>query len=323
MISFPKSSLVYLILLWSVSLNSQTPFAQIDSIAENAVGPFSGVDDLATQLTQSLDSDLDKAKVFYVWIGKNVRYDCKKYHENERIRLSAGTEAGMQRKLQAYRKQQVEDVIRRKKGVCEDYSRLYKALCDEAGVEAKLITGTSRNPHRPYRNKQSNAHAWNAIKIDGKWYLLDSTWGAGTTDAKVTKFRRRLSMSYFMTSPELFILNHLPDEKQWQLLDQPINKKAFVQQPLINYGDADFQIKAFAPSTESVNNRQQQIWLVFENAPKFLALTTKKQRRIDCKRVEKEGKTILIFTPPGSKEVLLFGGNSKRGRMKMLARYRL
>jgi len=31
-------------------------------------------------------------------------------------------------------------------------------------------------------------HAWNAVYLDGRWHLLDSTWGSGTVDDALTKF---------------------------------------------------------------------------------------------------------------------------------------
>lgn len=34
-------------------------------------------------------------------------------------------------------------------------------------------------------------HAWNAVYLDGRWHLLDSTWGSGTVDDTSTKFTYR------------------------------------------------------------------------------------------------------------------------------------
>jgi transglutaminase/protease-like cytokinesis protein 3 len=31
-------------------------------------------------------------------------------------------------------------------------------------------------------------HAWNAVRIDGNWYLLDATWDAGVVGEKSNKF---------------------------------------------------------------------------------------------------------------------------------------
>ena len=58
--------------------------------------------------------------------------------------------------------------------------------------------------------KTSN-HAYSAIKLDNKWYLLDVTWGAGKIEDK--KFIKKYDEFYFCTDPELFILNHFPDKE--------------------------------------------------------------------------------------------------------------
>jgi transglutaminase/protease-like cytokinesis protein 3 len=69
-------------------------------------------------------------------------------------------------------------------------------------------------------------HAWNAVKINGRWFLLDVTWGAGYIDEN-NRFVRRFQDHYFLTPPESFILDHLPEDERWQLTDQPISLREF------------------------------------------------------------------------------------------------
>ncbi len=47
-------------------------------------------------------------------------------------------------------------------GVCDSYSKAYMLLCNTAGITAERITSPS--------------HAWNTIKLGGKWYQVDCTW---------------------------------------------------------------------------------------------------------------------------------------------------
>jgi transglutaminase/protease-like cytokinesis protein 3 len=70
-------------------------------------------------------------------------------------------------------------------------------------------------------------HAWNAVRIEGQWRLLDSTWGAGYL-SPAGEFVRAFNAHYFLTPPELFIYDHLPEDPQWQLLDPPISMQRFV-----------------------------------------------------------------------------------------------
>ena len=48
------------------------------------------------------------------------------------------------------------------KVVCEGYSRAMKILCDKAGIGCACIAGDN--------------HMWNAVQLDGVWYLMDLTW---------------------------------------------------------------------------------------------------------------------------------------------------
>ena len=55
-----------------------------------------------------------------------------------------------------------------------------------AGLEVETISGVSKGAgyepgmftKNPYNNDDC-AHAWNKVKIDGTWFLMDATWSAG------------------------------------------------------------------------------------------------------------------------------------------------
>jgi tetratricopeptide (TPR) repeat protein len=51
--------------------------------------------------------------------------------------------------------------------------------------------------------------------------LLDATWGAGYV-SESKRFEKRFDDQFFLTSPEKFILKHLPVDPMWQLLPCPI-----------------------------------------------------------------------------------------------------
>ena len=52
------------------------------------------------------------------------------------------------------------------KGVCAGYSAAFKLLADAAGLENIVVTGYLDG---------SLPHAWNKVKIDGEWYIIDTT----------------------------------------------------------------------------------------------------------------------------------------------------
>lgn len=51
-------------------------------------------------------------------------------------------------------------------GVCASYSADYKVLADAAGLESIVVTGYLEG---------ATPHAWNKVKINGNWHIVDST----------------------------------------------------------------------------------------------------------------------------------------------------
>ena len=85
---------------------------------------------------------------------------------------------------------------------------------------------------QPY---QSN-HAWNAVLVDGGWYLVDTTWDAGGLEGQGTTFKWQYSTGFLFTPPDVFLCTHYPDDPRWQLLDQPLDLAHFRAQPVL-WGD--------------------------------------------------------------------------------------
>lgn len=63
------------------------------------------------------------------------------------------------------RKKDVVDVLLEGKGVCMGYAHAASLLLNMAGVECRCVFGYS-----------GEAHLWNLVKVEGRWYHLDVTW---------------------------------------------------------------------------------------------------------------------------------------------------
>ena len=107
----------------------------------------------------------------------------------------------------------------------------------EAGIEARKLSGFAKgygySPENPFTTNSSTDHAWNAVKINGKWYLIDSTWGAGHLNDN-NEYEAVFTEFYFLPEPEMFILSHYPyencsieDSEKWQLLNRPVSLEEF------------------------------------------------------------------------------------------------
>ncbi len=58
------------------------------------------------------------------------------------------------------------------KAVCEGYAEALQYLLMMCNIQSFIIVGSSVNP----ATNQPEGHAWNAVKIDGKFYHVDLTW---------------------------------------------------------------------------------------------------------------------------------------------------
>lgn len=82
--------------------------------------------------------------------------------------------------LQKYRMERVSEVsknCRNMQGgllnntcVCAGYAEIVRNVFSCCGIEARYIWGYNTI------NRESCSHAWNQIKLDGKWYNMDLTW---------------------------------------------------------------------------------------------------------------------------------------------------
>lgn len=56
-------------------------------------------------------------------------------------------------------------------GVCEGIAKTVKVLCDAAGLEC-IVALSHHNPEKGVKYR----HAWNVIRVDGRWYHVDATF---------------------------------------------------------------------------------------------------------------------------------------------------
>jgi transglutaminase/protease-like cytokinesis protein 3 len=57
-------------------------------------------------------------------------------------------------------------VFREHRGVCDAYAEAFKILMNALGIECIVVPGEAAD----------GGHAWNQVKVDGKWYNIDVTW---------------------------------------------------------------------------------------------------------------------------------------------------
>lgn len=77
-----------------------------------------------------------------------------------------------------------------KSAVCEGYTLAAYRLFTEAGISNRVITGYAGG----------DSHAWNIVKVNGKWYNIDLTWDDPVTNTG----KPMLTYDYFLKNSKDF-----------------------------------------------------------------------------------------------------------------------
>lgn len=181
--------------------------------------------------------------------------------------------------------QDAQSVFAARTGVCEGYARLMVALGKAADVEIAYITGSIRDASRRVAEGddatvkaalEGYGHAWNAVKLDGHWELIDATWDDPTGGPP------RLRSTYLFVPPRLMLLNHLPDDPAWQLVDKPMSAGEFVREPMMSPDIGRFGLTLVDPTRAQVSV-DGEIAITLDNPKKASVMA---EARVDGSRGE-------------------------------------
>lgn len=132
-------------------------------------------------------SDFDKVKAINDYMIQNVTYDMENYI-NKTIPAASYTGLG---------------AMEKKVAVCAGYAKMFRTLAIVAGLEVTYVTG----------DVPSGYHAWNQVKVDGKWYNIDVTWNDPDCETKEKGHYYCGCYEYFLLSNEDFEISHRPSIK--------------------------------------------------------------------------------------------------------------
>jgi hypothetical protein len=186
-------------------------YAATDALADSTPPAVErSVPSLAAYLARAGPDHRSRARAIYRWVAGHITYDVEGFRSGHPGDLSP------------------EAVLRRGRSVCEGYAGLVKALGEAMGLEVRVVSGWSKgygySPGQRFDGPTN--HAWDAVRIDGRWRLMDATWGAGYLDESL-RFVRQFQEHYFLTRPEEFVFDHLPEDPTWQLLERPLTASQY------------------------------------------------------------------------------------------------
>jgi hypothetical protein len=174
------------------------------------------IESLAEYLAGNAKNDLEKIRALSLWIAENIRYDSEAF----RARVQPNQDALA--------------VLRSRTAVCEGYSTLFLALAKQTGIEARKVTGYM-DDGTGVAKTEDYAHAWDAVRIGGKWFPLDCTAashycaqiGLEETPPGYRVIWKEYEEYYLLASPRVMIFDHFPGDSAWQLLENPVTWEAF------------------------------------------------------------------------------------------------
>ena len=116
----------------------------------------------------SSSSEYERVRAVYEYLRENVEYD-EVHKKNTHYHL----------KSTAY------GALVNRRAVCQGYAVAAYRLLRELGVDCRVITGMASDGRRhELVHAGEEYHAWNIVRVDGKYYDLDITWDKrlGTED---------------------------------------------------------------------------------------------------------------------------------------------
>lgn len=126
-------------------------------------------------------SGLEKETAIYSWLVDHVDYDWRHQDIMSEAPRSAYEPYG--------------GLVDRK-AVCLGYATAFQLLCDLAGVECITVVGAA------FFSEED--HAWNMVRLDGKWYCVDVTWDANGREQLGSGYQWR----YFNVTSDEMAKNH-------------------------------------------------------------------------------------------------------------------
>lgn len=240
-----------------------------------------------------------RVKAIYDWLASRISYD-----------VAA---------LMAFQipPQDAETVFRQRTGVCAGYANLFKALADKLGIPAVYVTGDTRTITGELAGV---GHAWNSVEIGKKWYLVDATWGAGYVDGN--RFVRRYTPAYLLTPPQIFAIDHYPEEDKWQLRQPLLDRGEFARQPMLRASFFERGWQLVSPTRSQVSVKAQAVLTLKNGGHEFLLARLVPARGGTASDCQVKGmSSVTVNCPiaaPGSYRVMLFGNTSQVGNFEYI-----
>lgn len=208
-------------------------YSKVDQIVLKYPKHFDSTEDLAERIEKDFSSDRDKARAIFSWMAFNIDYDFNAFLNPPKTQgFSYRTEQEKQQKLKQINDNMLNKAFKSQKAVCEGFTVLFSHLASLVGLKSQVIRGDSKTRLSDIGRKNSRSdHAWNTVFLDGKWRLIDVTWGQGYYDSSKGRMAKEFAPIYFDTPPDYFFTKHFPDSGEF--MGDKLDREDFLNGPLI------------------------------------------------------------------------------------------
>lgn len=236
------------------------------------------LEDVTKALAHLTHTDRDKAWAVYIWLTENIAYDTEAYFTQSKAKEIFDPQV-------AFKKHHA---------ICYGYTALYKLIGEKFGLKIEIVEGNAKG--FAYKGlRELDEHAWNAVLLDGKWMLIDPTWGAGYVGDDKT-FKKEFNDYFFDIHPKLLKLTHYPKNMQWFMDEVIPEQQAFMRtsffhpkylEALIKNGMSEEEAWQVATSGTSINGFTLAELLKSGIHPKHVVEIAQHNTEVDAFVVEK------------------------------------
>ena len=282
----------------------KTPHPLIASIPKEVETSYQAV---AKHLAEKESDPYLRIKAIHDYLADRITYDVQMVLEPE---------------VRRERPQDPKSVFERRTAVCDGYSQLFEAMVKEIGGQAEYVGGESRGIDG---NVSDIAHAWNAVMIEGEWFLVDVTWDAGVV--KDDRYVKQYSTDYLLTPPDLFVITHFPSHDEWQLLEQPISRGEFLRKPMLRPSFYAEGLELVSPERSQVTVEGRTFEIELTNRGLFYLIGTvrpsdsSQEKECVVRYQKKEAKIRCQLPGPGQYVVRMYGSKIAHGAYPMIGAF--
>ncbi len=184
-------------LYWAVESGATPVFAN-DTCTAYTI--YNNAKDVLRNIIKTDMTEYDKVLALYDYIAYNSVYDYGAYYNTTGSAFNST-------KYNCFYLESILSDDTTKVAVCDGYSKTFSLLCNMEGIDCYRVIGLAVTGSNSY-----GAHAWNKVKVNNNWYVVDITWTEYTMSKALGPFSQNdyevLGHTYFLVNDNYVADNH-------------------------------------------------------------------------------------------------------------------